>query len=53
MDVSYFTKEHLRMSAPYEATIKKNYWKYTLLKIDLKTKCYHSFGPCDDSQSFE
>ena len=39
MDVLYFIKEHLCMSA-------KPSWT-------LKTKCYHSCGCCDDSQSRE
>ena len=50
MDVPYFNKENLQMSASDETTFK------IILhgnKSSLKTKRYHSCGCCDDSRSCE
>ena len=50
MDVPYFNKENLQMSASDETTFK------IILhgnKSSLKTKWYHSCGCCDDSRSCE
>ena len=42
------------MSASNEATLKKNFGgSKPSSKLTLKTKCYHSFGCCDDSQICE
>ena len=39
MDVPYFIKEHLWMSASDEATLNtKCWWKKILLKVDLENK---------------
>ena len=54
MDVAYFIKEHLWMSAFDEATLKKKFSGSTpTSKLTLKAKWYHSCGCCDDSRSCE
>ena len=53
MDVPYFIKEHLWMSASDEATLKKKFPGSKPSKLTLKTKWYHSCCCCDDSQSYE
>ena len=49
MDVPYFFKEHLKMSASDEVTLKKKFW----WALTLKTKWYYSCGCSDDSRSCE
>ena len=52
MDVPYFIKEHLWMSASDEATLKKNFdGSKPSSKLTLEAKWYHSCGCCDESQS--
>ena len=54
MDVPYFIKEHLWMSASDEPTLKKKFGKSEPSpKLTLKTKSYHSCGSCDDSWSLD
>ena len=54
MDVPYFIKDHLWMSASDEATLKKFFGgNKPSSKLTLKVKWYHSCGCCDDSWSFE
>ena len=53
MNVPYFIKEKLWMSAS-EATVKKNIGgSKSSSKLTLKTKSCHNCGCCDDSQSCE
>ena len=50
MDVPYFIKQHLWMSASEEATPQKNVGaSKPSSKLTLKTIWYHSCGYCDDS----
>ena len=54
MDVPYFIKEHLWMTASDEAALKSTFGgSKPSSKLTLKTKWYHSCGCCDDSQSRE
>ena len=54
VDVPYFIKENLWMSASDEATLKKSFGGSNLsLNLSLKTKWYHTCGCCDDSQNRE
>ena len=50
IDIQYFIKEHLWISASDEATPKKLFGRSkSSLKLTLKTKWYHSCGCCDNS----
>ena len=50
MDIPYFIKKTLWMSASDEATLKKFFDESKpSSKLTLKTKWYHSCGCCDDS----
>ena len=50
MDIPYFNKEDLWISAFDEASLKTFFDKSKpSSKLTLKTKCYHSCGCCDDS----
>ena len=52
INLPYFIKGHLRMSASDEATLKKNFGRSKpSSKLTLKTKWYHSCRCCDDCQS--
>ena len=54
MDIPYFIKENLRMSASYEATLKNKFGKSKpSSKLTLKAKWYYSCGCCDNSWSCE
>ena len=54
MDVQYFIKEHLWISASDEATLKKVFGESKPpSKWTMKTKWYQSCGCCDDSRSCE
>ena len=54
MDVPYFIKEHLWISASDEATLTKIFGaSKPSPKLTLKIKWYQSFGCCDSSQSCE
>ena len=54
IDVPYFIKEHIWMSASDEATLKKDFGESKpSSKLTLKTKWYHSFDCCDGSWSCE
>ena len=54
IDVPYFIKEHLWMSAFDEAALKIIFGgNKPSSKLTLWTKWYHSCGCCDDSRSFE
>ena len=54
MNVPYFIKEKLWMSASDEATVKKIIGgSKSSSKLTLKTKSCHNCGCCDDSQSCE
>ena len=54
MDVRYFIKEYLWMSASNEATLTKIFGRSKpSQKLTLKTKWYHSCGCCNDSRSCE
>ena len=54
MDVPYFFKDHLWMSASDEATLKKHFGgSKRSSKLTLKTKLYRSCGCCDDSRSWK
>ena len=49
IDVPYFIKEHLCMSAFDEATLKKIFGgSKSSSKFSLKTNWYHGCGCCDD-----
>ena len=54
MDVPYFFKENLWMSASDEATLKKVFGgSKSSSKLTLKTNWCHSCGCCDDPRSCE
>ena len=53
INLTYFIKEYLCMSASDGATFKKDFGgSKPSLKLTSKTKWYHSCGCCDDSPSF-
>ena len=53
MEVPYFIKKHLWMSAFGKATLKTFGGSKPFSKLTLKIKWYHSCGCCDNSPSFE
>ena len=54
VDVPYFIKENLWISASDEATLKKSFGGSNLsLNLTLKTRWCHICGCCDDSQNRE